>query len=68
MKRLLSLVLSGAVFTSVIAGALSLSMLRLLQSKNPVSPAVQALVSQAQPRPPRLSEQIIPFPQTHSHI
>jgi hypothetical protein len=54
MKRLLSLVLSGAVFTSVIAGALSLSMLRLLQSKNPVSSAVQALVSASSTTPPTI--------------
>jgi hypothetical protein len=54
MKRLLSLVLSGAVFTSVIAGALSLSMLRLLQSKNPVSTAVQALVSASSATPPTI--------------
>ena len=37
MKRLLSIAFLGALFTSVIAGALTLSMLRLLQSKNVLS-------------------------------
>ncbi|MFY9986682.1 MAG: hypothetical protein WAK31_18100 [Chthoniobacterales bacterium] len=64
MKRLLSLVLSGAVFTSVIAGALSLSMLRLLQSENPVSPAVQALVSASSTTPPTIVGTDHPVPAT----
>jgi hypothetical protein len=54
MKRLLSLILSGAVFTAVIAGALSFSMLRLFQSKSAVSGATApspALVSASSASP-----------------
>lgn len=54
MKRLVSLILAGAVFTSVIAGALTFSMLRLLQSKNAVPTAFQALVSASSSMPPTI--------------
>jgi len=39
MKRLLSIALSGVVFTSVIAGAVTFSMLKLLESKSAISTA-----------------------------
>lgn len=54
MKRLVSLILAGTVFTSVIAGALTFSMLRLLQSKNAVPTAFQALVSASSSMPPTI--------------
>jgi type IV secretory pathway VirB10-like protein len=65
MKRLLSLVLSGAIFASVIAGALSLSMLRLLQSKSAPSGGAapsQALVSAGSTTAPTMAGTDHPVP------
>jgi len=57
MKRSLSIVFSGVVFTSVIAGALTISMLKLMPSKSAgstageVPQAVVSSISTASPSP-----------------
>lgn len=49
MKRSLSIILSGAVFTSVIAGAVAFSTLKLLESRSAASKEVVSTSSKASP-------------------
>ena len=64
MNRPLRIVLSAAVFTSVIAGALTLSALKLMQPKGASSMAAspQALVSANSKAPPAIVGTDIPVP------
>jgi len=49
MKRSLSIILSGAVFTSVIAGAVAFSTLKLLESRSAASKEIVSTNSKASP-------------------
>jgi hypothetical protein len=71
MKRPLSIILSSAVFTSVIAGAITFSTLKLMQPKGPIStaaaPAKEVVSTSSKASPPMVGTDhpvpVTPLPQ-----